>query len=158
MYFMKLRLLTTLVMALPVNAQTTTYGVDLNAIDKTVSPCSNFYQYACGAWIKNNPRPADQAYWGRVDALSTQNMEIERGILEQAATPDPARSSARQKIGDYYAACMDEAAIERKGIEPLKPMLDQIDAMTSKDDLTAEVVRLHRAGIRVFFALFPQPD
>src|ERR1019366_439852 len=113
-----------LTVGFPVNAQTTSSGIDLNALDKSVSPCANFYQYACGAWIKNHPVPSDQSRWTRFNELATHNEEIERKILEQAAQPTPGRTRTpvEQKIGDYYAACMDEAAIERKGVSPLKPL------------------------------------
>ena len=162
-YFMKLSpnfalAAAVLAVSLPINAQTPGSGVDLNAIDKGVSPCANFYQYACGTWMKNNPLPSDQSRWTRFNELATKNLEIERKILEQVQTPNPARTAVQQKIEDYYAACMDEAAVERKGVTPLKPMLDQIDALKTRDQLTAEVIRLHRAGIRAFFALRAQPD
>ena len=144
--------------ALPVCAQVSSSGVDLNAIDTSMSPCTNFYQYACGTWLKNNPLPSDQARWTRFNELASKNQEILRKILEAAEKPGPTRTAVEQKIGDYYASCMDEAAIERKGVSPLKPMLDQIDGLKSREQLTAEVIRLHASGIRVFFSLRAQPD
>src|ERR1700753_367641 len=102
---------TVLAIALPVEAQTMSSGIDLNALDKSVSPCTNFYQYACGTWMKNNPRPSDQARWTRFNELAAHHEEIGRKILEQAASAGAARSPLQQKIGDYYAACMDEASI-----------------------------------------------
>jgi putative endopeptidase len=146
------------VAVLAIHAQTSVSGVDLNAIDKSVNPCANFYRYACANWIKSNPRPADQSRWGRFNELASKNQEIERKIMEQAATSDPARSPLQQKIGDYYSTCMDEAVIDRKGVAPLKPTLDRIAALKSRDQLTAEVIRLHREGIHVFFSLRSAPD
>jgi putative endopeptidase len=139
------------------HAQTAS-GVDLSAIDQSATPCTNFYQYACGAWIKNNPLPSDQSRWSRFNELANHNREVERKILEQSATPGPTRTPTQQKIGDYYAACMDSAAVEQKGVAPLKPLLDRIDALQRRDQLTSEIIRLHRASIRVFFALRAQPD
>jgi putative endopeptidase len=141
-----------------VNAQIPGSGVDLNAIDKTVSPCTNFYRYACGTWIKNNPLPSDQSRWNRFNELAAHNEEVERKILEEAAAPNLARTPLQQKIGGYYAACMDESAIDRKGVAPLKPTLNRIAALKSLDQLTGEVIRLHRESIHVFFSLRSAPD
>ena len=96
---------------------------DLTAIDKSVDPCVDFYQYACGTWMKNNPIPADQAIWGRFNELAERNRDILHEILEAAAKPAAGRDATTQKIGDYYAACMDEKAIDAKGLAPLEPEL-----------------------------------
>src|SRR5215831_11788331 len=78
---------------------------DVKAMDKSTDPCKNFYQYACGSWLKNNPTPSDQAHWGRFDELAERNRETLHEILEAAAKPNPNRDADTQKIGDYYAAC-----------------------------------------------------
>ncbi len=140
------------------HAQTGASGVDLGALDRTVSPCTNFYQYACGTWVKNNPMPADQSRWSRFGALSAQNEQVDHEILEQAAKPDPKRTKIQREIGDYYSACMDEAAIEAKGIAPLKPMVDGIDAIGSKGEITGAIIRLHREGIAALFGLQVRPE
>src|SRR6476620_7209145 len=87
-------------------------------VDRTVNPCVNFYQYACNTWLKNNPVPADQPRWARFDELQERNNATLRQILEKAMTADGQRSPVDREIGDYYAACMDEAGIERRGAEP----------------------------------------
>src|ERR1051326_5213114 len=93
---------------------------DVKAMDKTADPCKNFYQYACGSWMKSNPIPPDQAHWGRFDELAERNRETLHQILEEAAKPNANRDADTQKIGDYYAACMDEKALDAKGLVPLQ--------------------------------------
>jgi putative endopeptidase len=142
-----------LVLALPLIAQQTTppttetpqkmprFAVD--AIDKTVDPCVNFYKYACGNWQKNNPIPPDQSAWGRFSELYERNQTILRGILEEAAAKKTGRSVVEQKIGDFYSACMDEATIDKKGLAPLQAELDRIQALQDKKQLAAEIARIH---------------
>jgi putative endopeptidase len=117
-------------------------GIDLGAIDRAAQPCNDFYQYACGTWMKNNPIPSDQAQWGRFAELINKNREILRGILEK---------STSDKIGVEYAACMDEKSIEAKGVAPVKPALDRIAKLSGKEALAAEVARLHSQGVPVLF-------
>src|SRR5689334_14671814 len=100
------------------STQAQTPGFDISALDQAVDPCVDFYQYACGTWRTKNPIPSDRAHWSRFDELRERNFDALRLILEQFAIDKPNRSPVEQKIGDYYAACMDEQAIERAGIEP----------------------------------------
>ena len=85
---------------------------DLEAMDRAADPCTDFYQFACGNWIKNNPIPSDQSRWGRFNELGENNRLILRDILEGISAPSAERNANDQKIGDYYASCMDEDAIE----------------------------------------------
>jgi endothelin-converting enzyme/putative endopeptidase len=132
-------------------------GIDLKAMDTTVSPCQNFYQYACAAWRKNNTIPPDQSRWGRFDQLHENNLAIEREILEKAAKPDAGRTPVDQQIGDYYAACMDEKGIDAKGVTPLKTEFDRIRSLSSQD-LAQVIVRLHNAGVNALFNFYARPD
>ena len=132
-------------------------GFDASALDKTADPCVDFYQYSCGGWINKNPIPADQALWGRFNELAERNRTVLREILEKAAK-DTKRDPNEQKIGDYYASCMDEAGIDKKGIAVLKPEFDRIDALKDKNELPALLAHLHLEGIPVLFNFGSGPD
>ncbi len=124
---------------------------DLTAIDKSADPCVDFYQYACGGWIKNNPIPADQSRWGRFSELEERNREVLHQILEEAAHATGKRDATTQKTGDYYAACMDTAGIDAKGLAPLQPEFDRIQNLKDKSELAAEIAHLHRGGMSALF-------
>jgi putative endopeptidase len=109
--------------------------LDITSMDRTVDPCVDFFQYSCGGWIKNNPIPPDQSSWDTYSKMQDENRARLRGILEAAAAPDPNRSVVNQKIGDYYASCMDEKAMEAKGAQPIQPGLDRIEKINSKAEL-----------------------
>ena len=126
-------------------------------LDRSADPCVDFYQFSCGGWKKNNPIPADQAAWGRFNELAEHNRAVLHEILENAAKAAK-RTPNEQKIGDYYASCMDEDAINKKGIAVLKPEFDRINALTGKADLPALLAHLHLAQIDVLFNFSSGPD
>lgn len=109
--------------------------LDVSAMDRTIDPCVDFYTYSCGAWIKKNPIPPDQSSWSTYGKLEDENRAQLRAILEEAARTSATRDAVAQKIGDYYASCMDEAAIEKLGAKPLLPQLERIASLKSKQDL-----------------------
>ena len=127
-------------------------------MDMTANPCLDFYQYACGTWMANNPIPPDQSRWGTFDQLADRNRAILHGILEKASVADPKRSPVEQKIGDFYASCMDETTIDKLGIKPLEPDLKRIDAIQSKDQIVDELIRLHPLGVGALFNFSAGPD
>jgi putative endopeptidase len=111
--------------------------LDVTSMDTSIDPCTDFFTYSCGAWIKKNPIPPDQTSWSVYSKLEDDNKAILRDILESAATPATDRDAAKQKIGDYYAACMDEKAINAAAIKPLQPVLDEIQQLRSKRDIAS---------------------
>ena len=137
-----------------------TPGLDVNAMDKTADPCVDFYQYTCGGWMKNNPIPADQPRWSVYGKLGQDNQRYLWGILDELATRQQGRNVRQQKIGDYFAACMDEGAVEKLGAKPLAPMLGQINAMKSKRELPALLARLqlNTADAGFFFGFGSNQD
>ncbi len=124
---------------------------DTALIDRTADPCVDFYQYACGNWIQQNPIPPDQSRWGRFSELEERNRDILRQILEEAAKPAAARDAISRQIGDYYFACMDEKAIDAKGLKPIQAQLDRIRALSDKRQFAAEVARMHDFGSGALF-------
>jgi putative endopeptidase len=133
-------------------------GFSLDTIDKTVDPCVDFYQYACGNWIKNTEIPADQPEWVSFIELDERNKVVERGILEKAAVESSSRDAVDQKIGDFYASCVDEEAVNAKGLDPLKPMLERIAAAQDKKELIDILAHVHAAGGNALFRFYSAPD
>jgi putative endopeptidase len=134
----------------PVLAQETPFtelpytpSLDVTAMDKTADPCQDLYQYSCGGWMKNNPLPGDQANWSVYGKLYQDNQRFLWGLLLDAAKPSRSRSATQQKIGDYFDACMDLAAVEAAGATPLKSDLDRIAAIKSVKDIGPYLGSIH---------------
>ena len=129
-----------------------------STVDKSVDPCVDFYQYACGNWIKNSEIPPDQGQWGSFMELRDHNLEVERGILEKAEVGGASRDPIDQKIGDLYGSCMDEKNVNEKGVLAVKPELDRIAAVQDKPSLIDEIAHVHLAGSGSLFQFYPSPD
>jgi len=133
-------------------------GFDLGALNRNVDPCVNFYQYACSGWMTANPLPGDASRWGRFDALQDRNRMLLRDVLEAAAVDRPNRSSVDQKIGDFYAACMDEKNIETRGLEAIQRDLNRIAVIQDRKDLQEIVVYMFRLDSWPFFHFGSEQD
>ncbi len=155
---LKIALVSTLWMAAAFAQSTANLRFDVQNMDRTANPCENFYQYACGTWLKNNPIPPDQAIWGRFSELEERNRVILHDILEEASKPDPGRDAVAQKIGDYYAACMDGKTIDAQGLKPVEPDLARIRGLQDKAQLAGEIAHLHSVGVPALFDFYSAPD
>jgi endothelin-converting enzyme/putative endopeptidase len=116
---------------------------DPKLVDPALNACDDFYKYACNKWLEANPIPADQVFWDTGSGLELWNENVLRETLEASSKNDAKRSAVQQKIGDYWAACMDESGIEAAGVKPLQPELDRISALKSKKEITLEIAHLH---------------
>ncbi|HVP45579.1 MAG TPA: M13 family metallopeptidase [Bryobacteraceae bacterium] len=127
-------------------------------MDRSVDPCTNFYQYACGGWIKKNPIPADQARWEVYGKMQHENELFLWGILADSAKPVAGRSAEQQKIGDYFHSCMDEASVEKEDVEPLRPGLEAIAQVKSIRELADLVASEHLNGTSTLFGFGSNQD
>jgi putative endopeptidase len=116
---------------------------DPDLVDKTLDPCNDFYKYSCSKWISANPIPPDQVFWSTGSGLELWNENLLRETLETASKNDSNRTPVQQKIGDYWAACMDESGVEAAGIKPLQPELNRIAALKTNQDITLEIAHIH---------------
>ena len=127
-----------------------TPSLDVASLDKSVDPCTDFYRYSCGGWMKNNPIPADQPRWDVYSKLTNDNLQFLWGILDED-TKATNRTPVQQKVGDYFSACMDTAAIDKQGAAPLAPELAAINNLPDRKALIAYLGPLNRSTRGTFF-------
>jgi putative endopeptidase len=127
------------------------WGFSTANLDKSCKPCDDFYKFAMGGWMKNNPIPADRPGWSTSAELQEKNLAQLRQITESSAAAKAAAGSNEQKVGDFYASCMDTAAIEAAGAKPIAGELAAIAAMNDRKALLSQVAALHKEGIQAVF-------
>jgi putative endopeptidase len=135
------------------------HGFDLTAMNTNVKACDDFYRFAVGNWRETHPLPAQYSRFGRFEELADRNRDVLHQILDQdAAMTNAAPGSAEQKVGDFYASCMNEQAVEAAGVSPIQPELDRINAVSDRTSLITELNRLHTEGYAPLFRIGGQND
>ncbi len=127
------------------------WGFSLTNLDKSCKPCENFYEFAMGSWMKANPIPAEYSSWGTFTQLRDNNLTAMRSILESGAKASAPDGSNEQKIGDFYASCMDTTAIEAAGLKPISAQLKAIEAIYNPQSLNATIAELQQLGAGILF-------
>ena len=127
-------------------------------MDTTVSPATDFFQYACGRWLKNNPIPGNERSWGVWSLVQNETFERMRTLSEDAGKANAKLGSAEQKIGDYYHTGMDTVAIEKQGLDPLKKEFDRIDAIKDQKDLQSVIALFQTYGVSPLFGVYIAQD
>jgi len=136
--------------AQPLTAMPYSPSLDVTSLDRTVDPCVDFYKFSCGGWMKNNPIPSDQASWSVYAKLATDNQQFLWGILE-ADAKGAQRTPVQQKVGDYFASCMNTAAIDALGDKPIRSELAKLDALKTRAQLVTALTTLHHNTAGSFF-------
>ncbi|HEU0033427.1 MAG TPA: M13 family metallopeptidase [Kofleriaceae bacterium] len=132
-------------------------GIVPEWLDRGVDPCTDFYQFSCGGFLKTAQIPPDRSSWGAIQIVNKANEEMLRDVLETAAK-QPGNDPTLKKLGTYYAACMDEAAIEAAGTTPIQPLLDAAAAVKDAKSAAQAVITLHAGAVFPLFGLGPQQD
>jgi putative endopeptidase len=134
-------------------------GFDLANLDRSISPCDDFFHFAAGGWIKNNPIPPAYSRWGTFTILRDHNEDVLHTILDEASKDNKATPGSNwQKVGDFYASCMAESQVESAGMKPLDAEFKRIADIKDTATLQAEIARLQRTGVNAVFGFGSEPD
>lgn len=134
----------------PLSAMPYSPSLDVTSLDRSTDPCVDFYKFSCGGWMKNNPIPADQAGWSVYAKLANANQQFLWGILAEDAKAT-GRTPVQQKIGDYFASCMDTAAIDALGLKPLQEGLAHLNSLDTRPALIAAITAIHHQHPGTYF-------
>ena len=151
-FYFRSMVILTFILALVAISSGQNKGFDINRMDKSVSPCTDFFQYANGNWLNKTEIPGDQSSWGSFNILAENNRDLLKKIVdESSAQTDAQKGSDTQLIGDFYFSCMDEATIEAAGAKPLNPYFKEIQSISNKKDLQKVIAKMHDSGVPVLF-------
>lgn len=145
-----------LTVSMPISAQNK--GFDISRMDDSVEACTDFFQYSNGSWLKTTEIPASESRWGTFNILGESNYSVLKEVLENAAKTKSANGSDTQLIGDFYATCMDEAAIEKAGTKPLEPYFKEVGKLKNAADVQREIAIFHSTGVPALFSFGGGPD
>ncbi len=135
-----------------------TSGINLDNLDTTVSPLDDFYQYACGGWMKNHPLDAEHSRYGSFDFLAEENQKQLRNIIDSVSANKNEAGSISDKIATLYNIGMDSVRLQEQGAEPIKPYLEEINGLESREDIWNAILKMHHRGNHVFFGVFGEAD
>ena len=135
-----------------------TSGIDLNNLDTTVSPVDDFYQYACGGWMANNPLDAEHSRYGAFDVLGEKAQADLRAIIDSVSEQKNANGSVADKIAKLYNLGMDSVKLQQQGVAPLTPYLEEINNLKTREDIWNELLKMHHRGNHVLFGVFGEAD
>ena len=135
-----------------------TSGVNLDNLDTTARLQDDFYQYACGGWMANHPLDAEHSRYGSFDKLAEDAQENLKGIIDSVSKMDNAKGSIADKIATLYNIGMDSVRLQEQGAEPMKPFLEEINGLKTRQEVWNEMMKMHLRGNHVLFGVFGEAD